>query len=121
MVGVGIPLFFFDKKARVSAGKISVEIAQEQEYNLQIKYRKRIEELSKELKKYDEALKYYNDFGKNLYEQMILSAQKSYQAGQIDIFKYLQSLETATNIKLDYLYNLWQSNNVVLELNYFTM
>ncbi len=121
MIGVGIPLFFFDKKARVSAGKISIEIAQEQEYNLQIKYRKRIEELSKELKKYDEALKYYNDFGENLYEQMILSTQKSYQAGQIDIFKYLQSLETAMNIKLDYLYNLWQSNNVVLELNYFTM
>lgn len=121
MVGLGIPLFLFEKKARISAGKISVEIAQEQKYNIEIKYRKRIEELSQKLKKYNETLKYYNNFGENLYKQMIVSTQKSYKAGQIDIFKYLQSLETAMNIKLDYLYNLWQSNNVVLELNYFTL
>ncbi len=121
MLGIGVPLFFFDKKARVSAGKISVQIAEEQQYNLDIKYRKRIEELSKQLKKYEEALNYYHNYGENLYEKMVLSAEKSYKAGQIDIFKYLQSLETATQIKLDYLYNLWQSNNVVIELNYFTL
>ncbi|MCF6241086.1 MAG: efflux RND transporter permease subunit, partial [Bacteroidales bacterium] len=121
MLGVGIPIFFFDKKARVSAGKIAVEIAQEQQAGLEIRYRKRINELNKQVQKYEEALNYYHNFGEDLYEQMVLSAEKSYKSGQIDIFKYLQSLEAAMNIKLDYLYNLWQSNNIIIELNYFTL
>ncbi len=121
MVGLGLPLFFFDKKAKVSAGKISLEIAQEQSEILKMEYSNKIKEYSKQLEKYDEALNYYNDYGKNLYDNILISAQKSYEAGQIDIYKYLQSLENAINIKIEYLYNLWERNNTVIELNYFTM
>ena len=72
-------------------------------------------------KKYEESLKYYNDFGDKLYNEIVHSAQKSYAAGEIDIYKYLQSVETAMNIKLEYLFNLWQSNRIILEINYFTL
>ncbi len=120
-VGIGVPLFFFDKTARINASEVSVKIAEENASNLKINYYKRIDKLKKELKKYDEALNYYNNLGENLYNQMISSAQKSYKAGQIDIFKYFQTLESAINIKLNQLTNLWEKNNTILELYYFTL
>ena len=121
MIGIGIPLFFGEKKARVNASKISVQIAMENQYNLDITYQKRISELTQLLAKYNESLKYYDDYGKELYSQIINSAQKSYNAGEIDIYKYLQNMETAMNIKLEYLFTLWQSNKISIQINYFTI
>ncbi len=121
MLGVGIPLFFGDKKSRVNAGKISLQIAEERRYNLRIQYNKKLRELQQKLNKYKESIKYYDDFGEKLYLEIVNNAQKSYTSGQIDIYKYLQSMETAINIKLDYLTSLWKSNLVILEINYFTL
>ena len=120
-IGLGIPLFFGEKKSRVNAAKISIQVAMEQEKNLQIAYKKKRDELNQQLKKYEESLNYYNNFGEKLFIEIIHSAQKSYDSGVIDIYKYLQSMETATTIKLEYLQNLWESNKIVLEINYFTL
>ena len=70
--------------------------------------------------KYDESLNYYNNFGEKLYTEIVYNAQKSYKAGEIDIYKYLQSMEAAMNIKFEYLFNLWQSNRITLDINYLT-
>ena len=121
MIGVGIPLFFGESRSRVNAGKISLQIAMERQYNLHINFQKKINELNQQQKKYNESLIYFNDFGEKLYTEIVHSAQKSYEAGEIDIYKYLQSMETAMNIKLEYLFNLWQSNKITLEINYLTL
>ena len=120
-VGLGVPLFFGEKKSRVNAGKISMAIAEERAQNIQIMYAKRMNELKQRLKKYDEAVSYYRDTGEALFMEMINNAQKSYEAGEIDIFQYLLSMEAATNIRLEYLRNLWQGNLIILEMNYFTL
>ena len=121
MVGIGVPLFFADKRSKVNAGKISLQIALEKEYQLHVQYQKKMKELEQRLKKYNETIKYYNNFGDKLYLEIVNNAQRSYKSGQIDIFKYLQSMETAMNIKMGYLRNLWQSNLIILEINYFTL
>jgi len=121
MFGIGIPLFFGEKKSRVNARKISLQIAMEQQYNLNIAYQKKIDELNHQLKKYNESLNYYNNVGEKLYIEIINNAQKSYDAGEIDIYRYLISMDTAMDIKLEYLFNLWQSNKITLEINYFTL
>ena len=121
MIGIGVPLFFGETKSRVNAGKISLQIALEKQYYLNITFQKEINELKQMLKKYAESLKYYDDFGEKLYAEIVHAAQKSYDAGEIDIYRYLISMETAMNIKLEYLFNLWQSNKITLEINYFTL
>ncbi len=121
MVGIGVPLFFADKRSKVNAGKISLQIAMEKEYQLHVQYQKKMNELNQRLKKYNETIKYYNDFGEKLYLEIVNNALRSYKSGQIDIFKYLQSMENAMNIKMDYLRNLWQSNLIILDINYFTL
>ncbi|MFK5854959.1 MAG: CusA/CzcA family heavy metal efflux RND transporter [Bacteroidota bacterium] len=121
MVGIGIPIFFGEKKANVAASKISIQIAMEKQHNINIMHQKKMSELYHLISKYNESLVYYENHGEKLYTQIIQSAQKSYDAGEIDIYKYLQSMETAMNIKLDYLFNLWQSNKITIEINYFTL
>ena len=78
-------------------------------------------ELHQQLKKYEESLNYYSNYGDNLYSEIIKSAQISYEAGEIDIYRFIQSMETAINIKMEYLENLYQSNLIALEINYLTL
>jgi cobalt-zinc-cadmium resistance protein CzcA len=52
--------------------------------------------------KYQEAITYYNEFGKKLSDEIIKVANSSYKQGEID-FQYIQSLENATSIQVEYL------------------
>jgi cobalt-zinc-cadmium resistance protein CzcA len=45
----------------------------------------------------------------------------AYENGEIDYFQYIQSLENAAMIELDYLDNLNNYNQTVLELNYLNL
>jgi len=76
MVGIGVPLFFADKRSKVNAGKISLQIALEKEYQLHVQYQKKMKELEQRLKKYNETIKYYNDFGDKLYLEIVNNAQR---------------------------------------------
>jgi len=74
-----------------------------------------------ELKKYEEALEYYDDEGENLSKEIFDTAKKSYQSGEINFFQYIQSIENSLQILLDYLQNLNLYNQKIIELNYLTM
>jgi cobalt-zinc-cadmium resistance protein CzcA len=52
--------------------------------------------------KYQEAITYYNEFEKKLSDEIIKVANSSYKQGEID-FQYIQSLENATSIQVEYL------------------
>jgi cobalt-zinc-cadmium resistance protein CzcA len=121
LVGLGIPLFFGESRSRIKAGKISLQIAMEQQEDILIKQQNKINELRQQLKKFNESLAYHAEYGENLYSEIVKNAQLSYEAGEIDIYRFIQSLETAINIKMEYLYNLWQSNLIALEINYLTL
>ena len=48
-------------------------------------------------------------------------ARMAYENGEIDFFQYIQSLENATIIELDYLDSLNDYNQAMLELNYLNL
>ncbi len=58
---------------------------------------------------------------KQLASELIRSSQKSYDAGEIDFFRFVQSVDGAMEIELDYLENLHQYNQLVLDINYMTL
>ena len=68
--------------------------------------------------KYQEAINYYNQYGKKLSEEIIKVGNRSYKQGEIDFFQYIQSLENATAIQVDYLDNVLQFNKTQLDLQY---
>ncbi|MEY4433434.1 MAG: hypothetical protein RLZZ44_1568, partial [Bacteroidota bacterium] len=64
------------------------------------------------------AINYYNQYGKKLSDEIIKVANLSYKNGEIDFFQYIQSLENATTIQVDYLDTLLQYNNTQLDILY---
>ena len=60
-------------------------------------------------------------FPSNVSKEIIKTAEASYKHGEIDFFQYLQSIETAKEIELDYLENLNNYNKTIIAINYLTL
>jgi cobalt-zinc-cadmium resistance protein CzcA len=56
--------------------------------------------------------------GRALSAEIIKTAVKSYDAGEIGYFEYIQSIENAIQIDMEYLEYLNMYNQSVLDLNY---
>jgi cobalt-zinc-cadmium resistance protein CzcA len=119
-VGIALPLFYGAQKAKIKAGNFAVEAAENMKENYRIRYHTKIDELANGLSKFFDAISYYQNEGKTLSNEILKVAQVSYKAGEIDFFRFVQSVDTALQIEMDYLDNLLQYNNAVLEINYLT-
>ena len=120
-IGIGLPLLFGAQKARIQASAIERDIVAREAQNFNLQLKGRYAQLMAELNKYQQAINYYNDTGNQLSREIVNTAQKSYRNGEIDYFQYIQSLENARELELNYLVNLYQYNQTVLEINYLTL
>ena len=55
-----------------------------------------------------------------LSNELTSNASKAYKNGEIDFLQFVQFLESAKNIEINYLINLNKYNNTILELNFLT-
>lgn len=119
-LGLMVPLFFGEQKARIKSNKIAISIQENllAHYSASLRFKK--VELRRELMKYQEMLQLYETSGKQLSEEIIHSAQKSYQIGEIDFFQLVMSLENALSPKIEYLETIAKYNQIALEINYLT-
>lgn len=120
-VGLGVPLFFGEQRARAKALQFSIQATTNLQTHYIRTYENRLSELQNGLAKYQEAIRYYEHTGKQLANELIRSSQKSYSAGEIDFFRLAQSLDRAIEIELGYLDNLNSYNQKVLDINYITL
>ncbi|HOM62548.1 MAG TPA: CusA/CzcA family heavy metal efflux RND transporter [Dysgonamonadaceae bacterium] len=117
-VGIAVPLFFGEQKSKIQARKYGVEIAENLRQNYRLSLDTRRTELMNELEKYRSHIVYYQSSGKHISDELIKFAQRSYDVGEIDFFRYIQSIENASDIRLEYLDNLASYNQTAIELNY---
>jgi cobalt-zinc-cadmium resistance protein CzcA len=120
-IGLKIPILFSGNAAKIKASKIAQEVVENEELEYKIRLKTKQSELYTRLKKYDEALSYYKEEGEQLSQEIFKTAKISYESGEINFFQYIQSMENALEILLDYLNNLNIYNQVVLEINYLTL
>ena len=120
-VGLSIPVFFGAQAAKTKAARIGTIIAQSEIEHYTVMINARIEELKNEAQKYKEAILYYDEIGKVLSDEIFKTASQSYENGEIDYFEYIQSLESAVQIEMDYMNNLDLYNQTILEINYITL
>jgi len=120
-LGLKIPLFFSGNASRIRASNIAKNIstaeAKDYRFQLTVKYH----QLMNQLKKYQEALVYYEEDGQQLSDEILKTATMGYKSGEINFFQYIQSLENANSIILSYLENLNSYNQTVIALNYLTL
>ncbi|MFA5417865.1 MAG: TolC family protein, partial [Bacteroidales bacterium] len=120
-VGIQVPLFFKPQQNKIVATRIHREMAENHASNYSIRLQSKENQLEALLQKYSQAINYYQSTGKNLAEEINRTAQKSYHNGEIDFFQYIQSLENATSIVIEYLDNLVQYNATLFEIKYLTL
>lgn len=118
--GLAIPLFFGSQKSQVKSSKLQQEqIAIETEdyvNSLESHY----QQLQTQLKQQEEIIRYYEEEGRELADQLMQQANRSYQEGEIDFLQYVQLLENSRNITLIYLQSRYEQQLTILKINYLT-
>jgi len=120
-IGLKFPILFSGNSSRIKASKIARQVAEQEAIDYRIRLEARREDLLLQLNKYDQMLSYYQDEGKNLSQEIFKTAKYSFENGEINFFQYLQSIENALEILLDYMQNLNNYNQTAIELNYLTL
>lgn len=120
MLGLAVPLFFGEQKARINANKIALDITHDLKDHYESTLKAKYGELTFELKKYQASLDMYNNAGKELSGEIVRTAQKSYEVGEIDFYQFVLSIENGLTLTIDYLDNVAKYNHVALEINYLT-
>jgi cobalt-zinc-cadmium resistance protein CzcA len=84
-------------------------------------YDQRVSELMNGIRKYEESIRYYDQSGRQLARELSDYAEKGYAAGEIDFFRFVQSMDNAIAIELGYLDTLFEYNKLVLKVNLLTL
>lgn len=119
--GLKIPLFFGAQQAKIKSTKLQMKSieAEAKDYNFQLEAK--YNTLLKKLSKHKAAIDYYQSKGQEIAREIRKAASKSYLNGEIDYFEYILSLENATQIELEYLKNLNDYNQTVIQINHLTL
>ena len=117
-VGLAVPILFSGQVAKSKVAQLELQSWEQQKQNEEVKIGKYINQKKNELAKLQEAINYYNTYGKKLSDEIIKVGNNSYKHGEIDFFQYIQSLENATTIQVDYLDTILQFNQTQLDLQY---
>lgn len=117
-VGISVPVLYGGNVSKSKVAKLELESWEQQKENEMLKIDSYLSQKQQELAKYQEAINYYNQFGKKLSDEIIKVGNMSYKHGEIDFFQYIQSLENATIIQVDYLDNVLRYNQTQLEIQY---
>jgi cobalt-zinc-cadmium resistance protein CzcA len=117
-IGLKIPLLFGGKSSKIKASKMAAMVAQQEAKEYKVQLNTNYLQLITQLKKYTEALSYYETDGKSLSEEILKTASLSYQNGEIDFFQYIQSIENGYEIRLSYLNSLNTYNQTIIAINY---
>ena len=116
--GIKIPLLFSGNASKIKASKFAYEAAFEAQKNYSLSYEAEYYSLLAKVEQYEESLNYYEIQGKELADEIIKTAERSFKHGEIDFFQYIQSIENAKEIELDYLESLNKYNQTIIAINH---
>lgn len=120
-LGLRIPILFFGNSSRLKSSKIQTQITTMENRDIAITAHQKHRALMVQLKQQSKELAYYEEEGSELSEQILKAATGNFSNGEIDFFQYIQSLENAYEIELNYLDVLDQYNQTVIAINYLTI
>ena len=117
-LGIAIPLWFRPQQASIQRSKIRSIQAEEElllgERRIQLERRKALSDIEK----YNRVLSYYREQGLEQARIIQKTATLQLDAGEIDFFQYLQSLQRFTLTRLRYFETLKNYNLSVIQLEY---
>ncbi len=120
-IGVKIPLLFGGQSAKIKAAKITNEIVQQESNDYEVHVKATYKTLLLQATQLERGLLYFEEEGTLLADEILKTANGSFKNGEIDFYQYIQNLENAYEIKLDYLEKLAEYNETIIAINYLTL
>jgi cobalt-zinc-cadmium resistance protein CzcA len=120
-LGLKIPILFGAKSSRIKSSKIANEISKEESRDFEIALGTKFKELNALLINHENVLKYFEQEGAILANEILKTANGSFKNGEIDFYQFIMSIENAYEIQLSHLENLNNYNQVVIKINYLTI
>jgi len=117
--GISIPIFS-GSRTKTKTALLALERSTVLAENIAEKLRNKLSKLRLTQQNAEQNLQYFENEGRQLSKQIYQTADKSFKAGEINYFQYIQALENAKEIENEYLENLLRYNLNVLEINYLT-
>jgi cobalt-zinc-cadmium resistance protein CzcA len=118
--GISLPLFFGGNAAKTKAAKINIEREQQSANYLQSQLKNRLVEENEQLATYTALIAYYRDTAEPNARKITTNATKAYQNGDISYVEYVQNLETANSILVNYAEAVRQYNQTIINIQYLT-
>ena len=116
--GVGIPLWRKAQKATIDAAGMETDILTKSAYNEEYILSSRYIQLATDLERFQEGMQFYTLNGRLLATSLIQNGNKAFLNGEIDFLQYVQLLEQAKQLELNYLENRHRYNQTVIEMNH---
>ncbi len=118
-VGISLPLWFLPQQSRISEAKIE----EEQAANALVLQRNNVsaavDQLLLQVDQLQKQLAYYEHTALPQATIILQTAAEQFDQGEVDYFKYLQSLSAATQIKINHLKSLNEYNQALILLAYY--
>ncbi|MGF7025014.1 CusA/CzcA family heavy metal efflux RND transporter [Sphingobacterium sp. HSC-15S19] len=115
-IGVGVPIFPGGYRAKVNASKLNEQKALAQIELATTNLSGQLRELAQQYVKFQKSLRYYQQDALPQAELIIRNSEKSFRSGDISYTQYLQNLTLASNIRFEYLDNLYNYNRATIAI-----
>lgn len=119
-VGLAVPIFYGSNKAKIKSTTLALESQNLIAENELVKLKTIIEGYVQTADQYKEYIDYYNSTAILTYDEMMRSAQLSFQSGDVDLFKFVYIFESALNTKMEYIDSVLKYNLLMLEIKYLS-
>lgn len=117
-VGVAIPIFAGSGSARMRAAKTNVEVQQMSADYLQAQLQGELTQQLEQLSTFESMISYYNSTALPNANTIVNNSTKAYMNGDISYVEYMQGLETALDIRTNYINAVNNYNQAVIYLQF---
>ena len=117
-IGLNVPVFFSGNAKKTKMLQLEKESWNQQKEAELTKINQFVAQKKNHLIGIKTTIDYYETSGKKLSDEILKVANMSYKHGEIDFFQYIQSLENALQIKIDYLDAILEYNNTILDIEF---
>lgn len=119
MIGVSFPVLFFPQQSRIKQAKIDSYIARIEAEASTRQLNNKVEDLRAMLRKQNESIRYYTTGALPEADALLKSALLQFKESETDIIQFVQSLNTAREIRKGYIESVYSYNISVLELELY--
>jgi len=119
-VGIAVPLTFFSNAARVKSLDIRQQALKQEADNGRLVMQN---QLQNAFKQYEQDVAHYEYYRNSVLpnaEMIISTAKVGFRSGDIGYIEYLQALQTASDVQLNYLQSIDRVNQSIININFLT-